>query len=45
LGASLVARGVGTAAANKAKDFVEANITRNPQALTAVSMAQKGLLK
>jgi hypothetical protein len=43
LGASLVARGLGTAAANKAKDFVEANITQNPRALATVFNGVKGV--
>jgi len=43
LGASLVARGVGLTAANKAKDFVEANITQNPQALATVFNGVKGV--
>jgi hypothetical protein len=42
LGASLVARGVGTAAANKTVDFVSKNLTTNPQALTAVFNGAKG---
>ena len=42
LGASLVARGVGTAAANKAVEFVSNNLTTNPQALTTVFNGTKG---
>jgi hypothetical protein len=42
LGASLVARGVATAAANKAVEFVSNNLTTNPQALTTVFNGTKG---
>jgi len=43
LGASLVARGVGTAAANKAVDFVANNFTQNPEALAVVFNGTKGI--
>jgi hypothetical protein len=43
LGASLVARGVGTAAANKVVELVANNLTQNPQALTVVFNGVKGI--
>ena len=43
LGASLVARGVGTAAANKAVEFVGNNFTQNPEALAVVFNGTKGI--
>jgi hypothetical protein len=42
LGASLVARGASTAAANKAVEFVGNNLTKNPQALAVVFNGTKG---